>query len=217
MPIGDQVPPGNDAVWRAINDLKQSFQQLFAQASGAKNIATAVQTGLGTLAGSGTTWAGPVASPSFVNGSTGTFSTSLSSVGAYNTDVSLLAGARQTVWQHNSGIYGFAPSSIATKTNLKSVPFTAADVRAVSPFMFQYKAQLAIREDPTNEQYDPDYVVPWEIGLMAEHLIDHNMSCFVFWDEDGVTPRGINYDLFGAIAPLVVLADQEARLVAAGI
>jgi len=214
---GFVVPPGDDAVWVAIRDLNAKLQELYAIASGGKAIATAVQTGLGTLASSGTTWAGPVASPSFVTALTGTFSSSLSSVGAYNTDVSLLAGARQTVWQHNSGIYGFAPSSITTKTNLKPVPFTAADVRAVSPFMFQYKAQLAIREDPENEQYNPDYKVPWEIGLMAEHLIAHNMSCFVFWDEDGVTPRGINYDLFGAIAPLVVLADQEARLVAAGI
>jgi hypothetical protein len=131
--------------------------------------------------------------------------------------VSLLSGARQTVWQHNSGVYGFAPSSIKTKTNLKPVPFSAADVLAVTPYVFQYRGQVAIRDDPDNDEYDPDYVVPWEIGLMAEHLIEHNMACFVFWDPDGVTPRGINYDLFGAIAPLVVLADQERRLRAAGL
>jgi len=217
MPIGDQVGRGDDDVVRRLGALESAYQVILGIAGSAKALAAAIQTGLGNLASSGTTWAGPVSSPSFVNGSTGAFSSSLSSVGAYNTDVSLLAGARQTVWQHNSGIYGFAPSSEKTKANLKAVPFTAADVRAVSPFMFQYKAQLAIRDDPTNEQYDPDYVVPWEIGLMAEHLIAHKMSCFVFWDEDGVTPRGINYDLFGAIAPLVVLADQEARLVAAGL
>lgn len=147
-----------------------------------------------------------------VSGSSGTFNTSLSSPGAYTTDVSTLPGARQTVWQHNSGVYGFAPSTLAVKTNLGPVPFTADDVRAVSPYVFQYKSQLAIRDDPENPYYDPTYEPSWEIGLMAEHLIEHKMACFVFFEEDGVTPKGINYDLFGAIAPLVVLADQEARL-----
>jgi hypothetical protein len=78
--------------------------------------------------------------------------------------------------------------------------------------VFQYKSQLAIRDDPENAFYDPTYVAAWEIGLMAEELIEHNRSMFVFFEEDGVTPKGINYDLFGAIAPLVVLADIAARL-----
>ena len=147
----------------------------------------------------------------------GTFPSGLSSSGAYGTDVSTLSGPRQQVWQHNSGVYGYAPSSIVKKTNLEPVPFTAADVLAVQPFVFQYKSQLAIRDDPENPYFDPGYVIPWEIGLMAEHLIAHNMGCFVFYEEDGITAKGINYDLFGAIAPLVVLADQEARLRASGI
>jgi hypothetical protein len=221
---GSVAPPSQNWMAEEIADLDRRLRELFAIASGGKAIAVAVQTGLGTLASSGTTWAGPVDSPSTVSagssvaagttvtavttvsGANGVFSAGISSVGAYNTDVSLLSGARQTVWQHNSGVYGFAPSSRETKTNVEPVPFTAADVLAVSPRIFQYKAQVAIREDPTNGQYNPDYSVPWEVGLMAEDLIAHNMSCFVFWNEDG-TPRGINYDLFGAVAPLVVLAE----------
>jgi len=152
-----------------------------------------------------------VAASGQVSGNTGVFPGALSSVGAYNNDLSLIAGARQTVWQHNTGPYGFSPSSILSKTNLTKPPFSAADVLAVQPFLFQYKGQVAIKTDPKNAAYDPAYVVPWEIGLMAEHLIAHNMGCFVFYHDDG-TPKGINYDLFGAIAPLVVLADQEARL-----
>jgi hypothetical protein len=76
---------------------------------------------------------------------------------------------------------------------------------------------LAIKTDPDNANYDPDYVVPWDVGLMAQDLIDHNMSCFVVFEEDGATPKTINYDLFGAIVPLVLDADIDARLRAAGI
>jgi hypothetical protein len=219
---GSVAPPGSDEVWRHIATLEQKLQQVQAIAGNAAALAATIQAGLGLLSTSGTTWAGPVASPSTVTaagavsgdsvaataavtGANGTFSAGLSSVGAYNTDVSLLSGARQAVWQHNSGVYGYAPSSRELKTNLGPVPFTAADVLAVMPQVFQYKAQVAIRDDPTNPNHDPNYSVPWEIGLMAEDLIAHNMSCFVFWNEDG-TPRGINYDLFGAVAPLVVLA-----------
>jgi hypothetical protein len=222
MLIGDQVPAGADDSLRRIAALEASNNQMIGLVGSAKALATAVQTGLGNLATSGTTWAGPVASPSTVTASTvtasssvsapqGTFSSGLSSVGAYNTNVSLLAGARQTVWQHYSGVYGYAPSSRELKTNLEPVPFTAADVLAVTPQMFQYKAQVAIREDPEHPNYDPAYVVPWEVGLMAEDLIAHNMACFVFWNEDG-TPRGINYDLFGAVAPLVVFAELAKLL-----
>ena len=83
--------------------------------------------------------------------------------------------------------------------------------------MFQYRAQLAIRDDPKNPEYDPAYIVPTEIGLIAEHLIEHNLGAFVFYELDGKTPRGINYDMFGAIAPLVVLSDHETRLKGAGL
>jgi hypothetical protein len=171
----------------------------------------------GGISAASVTTTGGLSAGGAVSGASGSFSSSLSSPGAYTTDVSALPGARQTVWQHNSGVYGFAPSTIEAKTNIGPVPFTAADVRAVQPHVFQYKSQLAIRDDPENTFYDPAYVAAWEIGLMAEELIAHNMSMFVFFEEDEVTPKGINYDLFGAIAPLVVLADLNERLERAGL
>lgn len=211
MPIQDQMPRGDDDVLRRLGFLEQSYGVLLGLVGSAKALAQAIQVGLGNLASSGTLWQGPVASPSTLAAATsvsapqGTFSSGINSVGAYNTDVSLLAGARQPTWQHNSGVFGFAPSTIASKTDLGPVPFIAEDVMAVQPFIYHYKGQIAIRDDPDNESYDPNYAVPWDIGLMAEHLIEHNMGCFVFWEADGITPKGINYDLFGAIAPLVVL------------
>jgi hypothetical protein len=238
MAGGYSTPPGDGfdrivqefrELWRRLGELERptgtSLNSLVAQVQAAlANINATVTAAIAAnsytkaqvdskVASPGAISPTTVAATGAVSGSSGAFSSSLSSPGAYTTDVSTLPGARQTVWQHNSGVYGFAPSSIVTKTNLGPVPFTADDVRAVSPFIFQYKAQLAIRDDPENAFYDPGYGPSWEIGLMAEHLIAHNMACFVFFEEDGETPKGINYDLFGAIAPLVVLADQERRLV----
>ncbi len=96
--------------------------------------------------------------------------------------------------------------------NLSDLPFTAVDARAVRGYLFQYKGQQAIRDDPENANYDPAYKVPWDVGLMAEDLIAHNMACFVVFEEDGVTAKTINYDLFGAIVPLVLDADTDRRL-----
>lgn len=171
----------------------------------------------GTATAGGFSTGGAVSAGGGVSGASGTFSSSLNSVGAYNTDVSTLPGARQTVWQHNSGVYGFAPSTREAKVNLSDLPFTASDARAVRGYLFQYRGQLAIRNDPENPNYDPEYTVPWDVGLMAEDLIAHNMACFVVFEEDGVTAKTINYDLFGAIVPLVLDADLDARLRAAGL
>lgn len=151
----------------------------------------------------------------------GTFAAALVSTGAAATDLSALAGLRQTVWQlytgSNAGMYGYAPSTLASKTNLsESLPFTAADVYATIPYMYEYIGQVAIRDDSDNPDYDPDYVVPTEIGLMAEHLVARNMGAFVVFNEDG-SPKTIDYASFGAIANLVAIRDLNERLSAAGL
>lgn len=135
----------------------------------------------------------------------------LTSLGVYALDVSTLPGGRSSVWVHVSGQIGFAPSTIAKKTDLGPVPFSAADVLAVAPYVFHYRAQLDIRDNPENPYYDPNYTPAWDIGMMAEHLIEHNLGIFVLLNEDG-SARTIHYDLFGAIAALVVGRDHEERL-----
>lgn len=181
------------------------------------NLATEIQN----VASSGATWTGPVADPTATGLSTaggvtaiGTLrgDAGLTSVGAAVLDLSTIPGSRQNVWQHiASGRYGFAPSTRESKMNLSEMPFTATDARAVKGWLFQYKGQLAIRNDESNPNYDPDYVVPWDVGLMAEDLIAHNMRCFVVFNDDGST-KTINYDLFGALVPLVLDADIDARM-----
>ncbi|GLU88963.1 hypothetical protein [Agromyces sp. NBRC 114283] len=201
----------------SMNSLVQQVQEAIANINATVTAAIAANSYTKTQIDSKIASPGNISPVNVTASGGGSFAASLSSVGAYNTDVSAMAGARQSVWQHNSGVYGYAPSTIESKANLGPVPFTAADVLAVQPWMYQYRAQMAIRDDAENPYYDPDYVVPWEIGLMAEHLIAHNMECFVVLQDDGVTPKTIDYMLFGAIAPLVVLADMESRLRSAGI
>jgi len=136
----------------------------------------------------------------------------LKSVGAYSTDVTALPGGRQTVWQHNSGVYGYAPSTSVKKTNVRPVDFTAKNVIDCTPSIFAYKAQIDIRDNPENEFYDPDYVVPDEVGLFAENLINNKLEAFVIFDSDGITPTGVDYANFGAVANLVAVRDLHERL-----
>lgn len=144
-------------------------------------------------------------------------SSGISSVGVYATDVSLLPGPRQAVWQNNAGPLGYSPSTIVKKRNLGPVQFTARDVLAVMPVVFQYVGQLDIRDNPDNPNHDPEYVVPWDVGFIAEQLVSSGLQDFVVFDVDGVTPLTVDYAGFGAVASLVVLQDHEARLRAAGI
>ena len=137
---------------------------------------------------------------------------SLRSVGAFNTYITVYPGARQTVWQNNNGIFGYAPSTEVKKTNIRSVPFTAENVRACTPSMFAYITQLEIRDNPDNEFYDPEYEVPDEAGLFAEDLIRNGLESFVIYDSDGVTPAGVDYAGFGAVANLVAVRDLHERL-----
>ena len=146
----------------------------------------------------------------------------LVSVGSSMIDVSAMAGLRQQVWQlytgANLGLYGYASSSITTKTNLsEDLPFIAQDVYATIPFLYQYIGQVAVRDDLTHPNYDPAYEPPINLGLMAEYLAERNMGIFVIYQEDGITPKTIDYALFGAIANLVAVRDLDARLRAAGI
>lgn len=90
--------------------------------------------------------------------------------------------------------------------------------------MFQYIGQIAIREDPKNENYDPEYVVPVDVGMIAEHLVEAGLELYVFFESDGVAPKNIDYPTFGAHAALVIgrshaqqLAEISRRLDEAGL
>lgn len=127
----------------------------------------------------------------------------INSLGAYNLDVTTLAGPRRTAWWHSSGAAGYAPSTRTRKQNIQPAEFTPEQFMAIAPKVFEYRAQADIRDNPGNPQHDPNYVVPLEIGLIAEDLLDAGLGAFVFDDDEG-RPAGIDYATFGAICSLVL-------------
>lgn len=151
-------------------------------------------------------------------GGTGSFAAGLTSTGAAALDLSTIPGTRQITYQHvASGRFGFAPSRVESKIDLSEVlPFTAADVYQAIPYVWHYVNQVAIRDDPENEYFDPTYEVPLEIGLVANYLIENNLSAFVVFNEDG-SPKTVDLALFGAVANLVAVRDLDRRLTAAGL
>lgn len=172
---------------------------------------------------SGATWMGPVNTVGTVQAATvqggtvhstgpATVDGTFTSAGVALTDITTIPGTRTSVWVHDSAyVVGQTSSTIRKKTNLETVPFTAAQFRSVQPYLFQYKAQLAIRDDPENPYYDPDYEPTMEVGLMAEHLVEAGLGAFVLYDSDGL-PANIDYAAFGAVAAIVIARDLDQRL-----
>jgi hypothetical protein len=135
----------------------------------------------------------------------------ITSVGVYGLDVSTLPGTRRTNWTVVTGQIGYAPSSILTKNILGEVQITAAQFLACGPVVFEYLGQVDIRDNPENPNHDPNYVVPTELGHIAEWLEQNECGAFVFRHEDG-SPAGINYAEFAAVGFVVVGRNHEARL-----
>lgn len=127
----------------------------------------------------------------------------INSVAAYNLDVTTLPGIRRGAWWHQSGAAGYAPSTRTRKQRIENASFRPEQFMAIAPKVFEYRAQADIRDNPDNPHYDPTYVVPMEVGLIAEDLIDVGLGAFVFMDDAG-EPAGIDYATFGAICALVL-------------
>jgi len=148
--------------------------------------------------------------------SSGTVSaaTALKSSGAATTNLGSVPGNRQAVWQiydgSNVGLYGYAPSSIETKTNIAPVPYSADSFLQCMAYIYAYKGQVAIRDDPNNEYYDPEYEVPDEAGYMAQHLIANGLGQFVTML--GNEPIGIDYASFAAVGMTVIGRAHEREL-----
>ena len=146
-------------------------------------------------------------------GGRGYFASTLYSVGSSATDLSALAGLRQNAWQlytgPNIGLYGYSPSSFRSKTHWQKVNYTAAQFLACFPYVYEYRGQVAIRDDKRHPNHDPNYVVPLEIGYLAELLIKNGLGIFVTM-KDGV-PIGIDYAAFAAVGMTVIGREMSAR------
>jgi hypothetical protein len=231
-PPGDGIQPIVDEfkkLERRIRELERpsgtSIGSLVAQVQAKLvDLSAAVIAATNTYLSSGTVNMTNISASGNVT-SSGTVSaaTALKSSGAAATNLGSIPGNRQYVWQiydgANVGLYGYAPSSITTKTNLEQVPYSAESFLRCAAYLYEYKDQVAVRDDPDSEYYNPIYDVPQEVGYMAEHLIENGLQTFVTM-RDG-EPIGIDYAAFGAVGMNVIgrahdreLAQIRARLLA---
>lgn len=145
-------------------------------------------------------------------GGTVTATAGITSTGVAAFNVTTLPGGRSAVWIHDSsGIMGQTTSSLRYKTDVTEVPYTAAQFVSVMPVVFAYIAQKDIRDNPDNPNFDPEYRVPVEVGLVAEWLVDAGLDLYVLRDLDG-EPKNIDYATFAAHAALVIGRDHDQRL-----
>lgn len=171
----------------------------------------------GSVSGASGSFGGGVSAASVsasgaVVGSTGTFNGGLTSVAVYGT---VISGTRTATWTQNDGTMGTSPSSIRFKTNVEPVAWDDARVQAILAAQakyYQYKAELAKRDDPTAPGYvGADYHVHTEVGYIAEDMHAAGLWEVVIYErnEDGspklddagnVIPFGVHYELLGVYA-----------------
>lgn len=109
------------------------------------------------------------------------------------------------VYIDSSGNMGGNTSSRRFKQDISAVKTDVPGFLGLSTYRFRYI-------DAVDELGDE---APWEFGLMAEDVVKvAPWACF--YEEDGVTVRGINYDRL-VVAAINVLQDHERRLKAAGL
>jgi len=130
-----------------------------------------------------------------VNGrSTNTFSNSAVST--------VITAPRHAIWGRISdGLLGNTSSSIATKTLARDLPEQPDPLKILefSSKYYHYKDELAIRDDPKNENYDPNLNVQLEWGPIAEELHELGLWQVVIY-ADHVRPVGVHHSLFGQLA-----------------
>lgn len=210
MPIQDQVGRGDDDQVRRIRALEQGHQAILALAGSAKAIAAAVQTGLGNLASSGTTWQGPVSSPSTVSasgnvsagsqlsGSTLQVSGAVKLPAVFSTPIS--TNFRVVYNGNGDGSMGFNLSSRRFKQDIADCtldPVLLAQLRIVT---FRYIAAV--------EQLGDKAAI--EVGLIAEEVDALGFKWMVDYDENGL-PEGLKFDRL-AVAALALAQDVDERL-----
>lgn len=212
QPLEDQFRE----IWRQIRTLQQpTGTSLVGLVEQVQQTLAAIEANLASMVtaylSSGFTTGSMTATGNVNVGGTMTATTGITSPGAAALDVSTIPGSRQPSWQHiASGRYGYAPSTVVKKINVDGYGGKASQFLACMPIVWEYLSQIDIRDNPENPYYDPEYVVPVEVGLLAELLIANGLPEFVFF-HDG-EPAGIYMAEFAAVGFVIVGRDHEARL-----
>lgn len=111
--------------------------------------------------------------------------------GLYSTDAYSfnLTGTRVTGWHGIDGHVATASSSIRFKTNVvdSDLVSKAEAILGIQTHYYNYKAEIAKRDDPTSDGYvGPDYQVHLELGMIAEELHAAGLWEFVVYERDPV-------------------------------
>ena len=112
-----------------------------------------------------------------------------------------ISGGR-TVLVNSNLTLGTSTSSRAHKEDITPLAYDTADILALEPVSFRYKAEH-VEEDATR---------PIEIGLIAEDVAAQGFDELVYRDKDG-KPDGIAYEKL-SVALLKVCQDQQNQIAA---
>ncbi len=137
-----------------------------------------------------------------------TFGGTITSPVTYVTDLSSISGERRTMWMHNSGLFGFAPSTRERKTEIRPADFDVEAILSVEPKVFRYREAVRRWEETPEDERGPEPRL--EVGFIAEELDDLGLGAFVFYDGEG-RPEGIEYSML-VVAQQAALRDLATRL-----
>lgn len=180
-------------------------------------VTTITAGGTITSTGGGVNVAGQVSGSSLAIGGSGTLSGGLSAGGNVSASGQVISagvinspGTRantvtvgyQSLWADSAGNFGANTSSRRYKQDITPVETNVAGFLGLTTYKFRYKANVEALGDEA----------PWDYGLIAEEVVQvAPWACF--FEDDGVTVKGINYDRL-VVALLNVAQDHEARIAA---
>jgi hypothetical protein len=101
------------------------------------------------------------------------------------------------------GVIGVSSSSRRFKKEIKAWTPDEQAVLAMEVVQFRWKSDHWTGTGPS----------PVEVGLIAEDLHDLGLTWLVFYDDDGVTPRGIHYEKI-ALSLIPMVQNLHARVTA---
>jgi hypothetical protein len=133
---------------------------------------------------------GTVSASGAVSGSTGTFNGGLNSTSVYSKNIT---GTRSATWTQNDGQMGTASSDENTKAEIVDSMLSSPEraqliLEQFQALHYQYKAEIAKRDDPTSPDYvGPEYNVHTELGSTAQRVHALGLWEVVVYDRELIT------------------------------
>lgn len=208
--MGDPTPADRLGIVRTLNDTLRRVRNL--EKSIRRRLAVAALFASGDISAGGDVTGANVAAFNAVSGTyvnagismsapTGEFSDAVQSGGVYN---NALTGTTRPLAVDSTGQFGYVSSPARFKTNVQDAAHDPAKLLQIQVRTYQYVAEIAERDrraalPPDDPNYDADYQVATNLGLIAEELEALGLRDVVFYNADGTT-AGVRYELLGLLA-----------------